>query len=140
MRSSGEPRPERLRLRLLGTNVLRLPNTIAPGDIPSLCRDLRSLLLDGHPSMVLCDAAALTHPDVAAIDALARLQLTAYQLGREIALTGASSDLKELLSLAGLDRILPTRPASPLHPIGQAEQREVPGGIQKESDPTDPTT
>lgn len=138
MRPSPEPRPERLRLRPPDASVLRLPNPIAPGDIPGLCRDLRDLLLHDRHRVVWCDVEALIHPDLVAIDALARLQLTARRVGCEIALTGASTDLKELVALAGLDCVFPTRPGSPLHPIGQTEQREVPGGIQEERDPTDP--
>ena len=136
MRPSGEPRPEPLRLP--GAGILTLPDTITRDDIPALCRCLRTVLLFDSHRMICCDAGALIHPDLVAIDALARLQLTAHRLGAEIVLTGASDDLKELLSLAGLDGVLPTRLGSPIHPIGQAEQREIPRGVQEEREPTDP--
>jgi hypothetical protein len=45
-------------------------------------------------------------PDAAAIDTLARLQLTARRLGLELRLRHASNELQDLLAFAGLREVL----------------------------------
>jgi anti-anti-sigma regulatory factor len=69
------------------------------------------------PSTIVCDVGALA-PDAAALDALARLQLTARRLGHEILLRDASTELQELLEFVGLRDVLRIEPGR------QAEQRE----------------
>jgi hypothetical protein len=54
-----------------------------------------------------CDVSALTEADELALDALARLQLTARRLGRSVRLCNASAQLVDLLALAGLTDVLP---------------------------------
>jgi hypothetical protein len=54
-------------------------------------------------------------PDVAIVDALARLQLVARRIGCAVVLRGASSELLELVSFMGLAGVLPEGPY-PLHP------------------------
>jgi ABC-type transporter Mla MlaB component len=66
--------------------------------------------------MVTCDVAALEKPDVTAIDALARLQLTARRLGRSIRLRKAPVTLRDLLDLTGLCDELPLSDGLPLEP------------------------
>jgi hypothetical protein len=70
-----------------------------------------------RPSTIVCDVGALA-PDVAAVDALARLQLTARRLGYEIRLRDASVDLKDLLDFVGLRDVLGVEAGR------QAEERE----------------
>jgi hypothetical protein len=70
-----------------------------------------------RPSTIVCDVGALA-PDVAAVDALARLQLTARRLGHEILLRDASTELQELLDFVGLRDVLRVEAGR------QAEQRE----------------
>jgi hypothetical protein len=73
------------------------------------------------------DAAALAgRPNVAMIDALARLQLALRPHGLEILLCGAPEELVELIELVGLSDVLP------VEPHGQAEQWEERGGIEEE--------
>ena len=69
------------------------------------------------PSTIVCDVGALA-PDVAALDALARLQLSARRLGYEIRLRDASVDLQDLLDFVGLRDVLRVEAG------GQAEKRE----------------
>ncbi|MEA2608216.1 MAG: hypothetical protein QOJ75_459 [Chloroflexota bacterium] len=74
--------------------------------LPGL-HDRFRLLLDGDvPDRIVCDVGAL-RPDAAAVDALARLQLTARRLGCEVWLSHASGELQELLGLMGLQAALP---------------------------------
>jgi len=56
---------------------------------------------------VIVDVGALTELDLATVDALARLQLTARRLGAVIELRNASRDVIELLAFAGLADVLP---------------------------------
>ena len=73
-----------------------------------LCDRLRGLLEQGDTNaprdsdLVVCDVGGLTDQDGAAVDGLARLQLTARRLGREVRLCHASDELHSLLALVGL--------------------------------------
>jgi hypothetical protein len=61
-------------------------------------------------SLTLCVEAGELHADVAAVDALARLALLAGRHGWEISVQNASAELVELIQLAGLSEVLPSRP------------------------------
>jgi hypothetical protein len=84
-----------------------------------------------RPSTIVCDVGALT-PDAPAVDALARLQLTARRLGLEIQLRNASGELRQLLDLVGLRDVLRVEAG------GQAEQREQRLGVEEEGELGDP--
>jgi hypothetical protein len=56
---------------------------------------------------VTCDVTGVP-PNLTALDALARLQLTARRLGGRIRLRGASADITLLIDFAGVDEVLPT--------------------------------
>jgi STAS domain len=55
---------------------------------------------------VTCDVRSL-QADLAAVDALARLQLAARRRGRALRLSGASDALRALIDLVGLGDALP---------------------------------
>jgi ABC-type transporter Mla MlaB component len=90
-----------------GTIVLVMGASIGPGDIPRLCRRARLFLEDSDAEVVVCDVGALVDPDAVAVDALARLQLTAVRLGRRIRLRHPCAELQELVALMGLSDVLP---------------------------------
>lgn len=127
------------------TLVLRGP--IARDDIAALCERLR-IVLDDDPGPVTFDIRELAPPDAAAIEALARLQLTALRLGHRIRLRNGRGELEDLLALVGLVELLPmigttvptapTSPASGVEPVRQAEEREEVRRVQEERDPRDP--
>jgi len=125
------------------TLILRGP--IARGDIAALCERLR-VVLDGDPGPVTFDISELAPPDAPAIEALARLQLTALRLGHRIRLRNGRGELEDLLALVGLVELLPmigsteepTSPASGAEPVWQAEEREEVRRVQEERDPRDP--
>lgn len=121
------------------TTLLVLRGPIARADIPALCERVRVLLTDMDADLVVCDVGALADPDAVAVDALARLQLTALRLGRRVRLRHARGDLQELPALVGLCDVLPLSAALPLDPRGQAEEREQARGVEEEADPGDPT-
>jgi hypothetical protein len=60
-------------------------------------------------STIVCDVGSLP-PDVAAIDTLARLQLSARRIGLEVTLRHASIELQDLLAFAGLREVLGLEP------------------------------
>jgi ABC-type transporter Mla MlaB component len=121
------------------TTVLVLGGRIARGDIPALCECIRGLLQSDDARPVVCDVGALVDPDAVTVDALARLQLTARRLGRQVRLRGACGDLQGLLRLTGLSEVLPIAPELPLEPRGQPEEREQARRVEEEADPGDPT-
>jgi anti-anti-sigma factor len=56
---------------------------------------------------VVIDVGALTEPDCATLDVLARLALRAQRRGRRIVLRNACPALRELIELGGLTDVLP---------------------------------
>jgi hypothetical protein len=81
---------------------------------------------------IVCDVSGLP-ADAAAIDALARLQLTARRCGHELALAHASRDLERLLAFAGLAEVLRVESKR------QAEEWEQRLGVEEERELDDPT-
>jgi ABC-type transporter Mla MlaB component len=87
---------------------------IEPLDVEGLCERVRAALEQSAARVVVCDVAGLVAPDAVAVDALARLQLTAKRMRAEIRLRGASDELRDLLDLTGLCEALPCpEPADP---------------------------
>ena len=93
-------------------------------DVADLCECVRMLLASSNAELVVCDVGALTRPDAAAIDALARMQLTARRLGSQIRLRNACDTLQDLLALVGLSEVVPLSGPSRIEARGQTEQRE----------------
>ncbi|MEU9108454.1 STAS domain-containing protein [Streptomyces xanthophaeus] len=104
---------------------LVLPGPAAAAqDAARLCARLARLYEDGAAAVV-CDAGALTAPDLAAVEVLARLRLTARGRGA-FTVSGASPPLRALLHLVGLVELL-----------GEAEEREPAVGVQEGVEPDD---
>ncbi|MEU6486280.1 STAS domain-containing protein [Streptomyces sp. NPDC046887] len=88
-------------------HVLRLPATVGPSDVPRLCAGLAALMDRVDPGRPLvCDAGGLARPTLAAVEALARLRLTALRRGRALTVRGAGAELRALLGLTGLAALL----------------------------------
>jgi ABC-type transporter Mla MlaB component len=117
--------------------LIAIDGPIARPDIPALCDRVRARLDDAGPAAVVCDVRALTSPDAAAVDALARLLLLCRRLGLDVRFSGASAELVELVTLAGLLGILPLNGRSGVKAWRQPEQRKEGGGVQEEGDPGD---
>jgi anti-anti-sigma regulatory factor len=81
---------------------------------------------------IVCDVGSLTDADAVTIDALARLQLAVRRQGLEIRLRNALPELRELITLIGLDDVLRVEPG------GQPEEREQPLGVEEEGELADP--
>jgi hypothetical protein len=71
--------------------------------------------------------------DAGAVDALARLQLSARRRELEVCLRNASSDLEALLGLCGLSDVLRVEGER------QPEEREECGGVEEEGELDDPS-
>jgi ABC-type transporter Mla MlaB component len=113
------------------TIVLAIAGPLEPDQLAGLCRRMHRLLTASGAELVVCDVDGLA-ADMAAVNALARVGLTARRLGRRVCLRGASGLLCELVALAGLEAVLPVEPQR------QAEQREQAGGVQEEGELPDP--
>jgi ABC-type transporter Mla MlaB component len=87
-----------------------LSGRIAAADVPQLCERARLQLERSGSAVLICEVGALADPDATAVDALARLQLTARRLGGDIRLRHASPELLELLDLFGLSGVVPAGP------------------------------
>jgi ABC-type transporter Mla MlaB component len=105
---------------------------------------LVSLTIEAMDAVFVCDVGALVEPDVAVVDALARLQLAARRSGCRIDLQGVGPALADLLELMGLAEIFVCHAApggrsggSAFEPRRQPERREQPLRIEEEADPCD---
>ena len=115
-----------------GTGARRGPKTIVvvvdgPVDraaLPGLCERFGELLERSDATLVICDVSAVLEPDAAALEALARMQLTAARLGRAMELRHPCRKLQDVLALAGLADVLPVRSGLRVEPGGEPEQRE----------------
>jgi ABC-type transporter Mla MlaB component len=90
-------------------------------------------MAEPRPTTIVCDVSTLDAPDVGTIAALARLQLVARQVGLELRLSRASTQLEELLAFTGLAEVLP------LEPGGQVEERKQRVGVEEEAELDDLT-
>lgn len=121
-----------------GVIVLVFGDAIARAEIQSLCENLRALLERSDAKVVVCDVGTLVDPDLGAVNALARLQLTARRLGRRILLLHACGELQELLTLMGLRDVVPLCAGLlPLELRGEAEERKQARGVEEEADSDD---
>jgi ABC-type transporter Mla MlaB component len=77
--------------------------------VAGLCAEVRAAVRSGV-DVVTCDVGRITDPDAGAVDAVARLQLTARRHGGSVRLRRVSRDLRRLLDLAGLGHVIPAVP------------------------------
>jgi hypothetical protein len=107
-------------------------------DLLLLCDRIRSLPPADGTLELECDVGGLADPDAGTLDGLARLQLAARRLGRQVRLIHASDELHGLLALVGLCDVVGVCPDLGLEAGGQAEEREHPGGVEEEGDSAEP--
>ncbi|MFF9767036.1 STAS domain-containing protein [Streptomyces sp. NPDC053086] len=108
--------------------VLMLAGPVTRNAVPGLCDDLRALLEIRGAPVVVCDVGGLGPPGLAAVDLLARLELTARRAGGRIRLRDADPALHALLDLVGLR----------FQVEGQAEEREPALGVEEAVETGDP--
>jgi hypothetical protein len=113
-------------------------DSLNPDDVPALIERMGPGVVRGDATLILCDLARLADADMVTVDALARLALRARRMGCAVSLRDPSTELLELLGLAGLGEVLPCAPGSGVEVIGQSEEREEPLGVEEERDAGDP--
>ena len=82
-----------------------LAGAIERTDVPLLCERLRALVEQHDLDLIDCHVGAIL-VDLVAVEALARLQLTARRHGCRMRLVDGSRELESLLVLCGLDEVL----------------------------------
>lgn len=122
--------------------VLVLGPVVGRAEVPGLCARLRELASHGAGAgPVVVDVATVRAPDLAVLEALTRLQLTARRLGSGIRLRGASGELRAALARSGLDSVVPAADlpgGDGVEAGGQAEERKEVGGVQEGVEHGDP--
>ncbi|MFE3163403.1 STAS domain-containing protein [Streptomyces sp. NPDC059224] len=108
--------------------VLVLPGPVAKDAVAGLCAEVRAMLAGGTAGTVVCDVAGIGPPGLAAVDLLARLEVTARRAGGRIRLRDPDPALLALLRFVGLR----------LQMEGEAEEREPALGVEEEVEPGQP--
>ncbi|CAL9541007.1 STAS domain-containing protein [Streptomyces sp. enrichment culture] len=101
--------------------VLVITGPVTRDEVTGWCDALRALLGTPGAEVVECDVAGIGPPGLAAVDLLARLQLTARRTGGRIRLREPAPELCALLDLVGLR----------FEVVRQPEQREPPLDVQE---------
>jgi ABC-type transporter Mla MlaB component len=117
---------------------LVISGALGPADVAELCARAGDQLAGGGADAVVCDVGSLTRPDVATVDALARLQLVARRLGGQLELRRPTRELRALLDLCGLADVLPAGPGLRVEPLRQPEHREQAGRVEERVERGDP--
>ncbi|WP_318201749.1 STAS domain-containing protein [Streptomyces sp. SCL15-4] len=108
--------------------VLVLTGPVRREEVAGWCAVVREALAGGGGGIVVCDVGGLGPPGLAAVDLLARLELTARRAGGRIRLRDADPALGALLELVGLR----------FQTEGQAEEREPALGVEEAVETGDP--
>ncbi|MFD8097865.1 STAS domain-containing protein [Streptomyces samsunensis] len=126
----------------LSPAVLVLDQPVTRAEVERLCERLSALARRAGPGPVTVDVGGVGRPDLAVVEALARLRLTAGRLGCRIQLRNARGELRRLLAWTGLDEALAAPAASGgvlgAERGGEAEQREEALGVEEGVEPGDP--
>jgi ABC-type transporter Mla MlaB component len=118
--------------------VLVFGGPVTRDDVPGLCDNVCALLQASDAGLILCDVGAVVDPDVAAVEALARLRIATRRLGRRMRVRNASPEFEELLAFMGLGDALPVRAELRLEVGRQSEEREERLGVEEERELADP--
>jgi hypothetical protein len=116
-------------------SIVPIGPVLSPSDVPALCDGIR-VAPPEETVDVVCDASALSQPDLGTIDGLARLALALRRLGYDIRLDPAPSELTGLLALVGLADVVRCA-GSVVEARREAEHREELRGVEEEDDPAD---
>jgi ABC-type transporter Mla MlaB component len=118
--------------------ALVIAGPVDDADADGLSDRVRLLLEPGGADLVVCDVGTLSGPGLATVALLAELQLTARRCGGRIRVRNASSELHEVLALAGLCEVLGLSLPLRVEASRQPEHREEAGGVEEKRDSGDP--
>ena len=126
----------------MGPPLLSVGGRLGPDRVTELCARVRSAVERCPDDPLHCNVERLDATDIASLDALARMALTARRLGRGLELDGARADLRMLITFAGLVEVLRCEEDGPgagsgVEVVGQSEEREVALRVEEERDPGD---
>ncbi|MEK8144635.1 STAS domain-containing protein [Streptomyces sp. M10(2022)] len=119
--------------------ALVVTGRINRADVPGLCARLEALLGSGVPEVtaVDCDVSGVVYPDLALVEAVARLGLVARRTGGvELRLRNVPPEVRVLLELTGLaDVIGPVRtaPGQERDPVRSGPLRRPVSGTRRRS-------
>ena len=87
----------------LSPAVLVLSGRVTRAGTPRLCADLEAILTASDATVVECDVGGIVEPDLASVEAIARLSLVARRSGgRRLRLRKTPPELQLLIGLVGL--------------------------------------
>ncbi|MEV0745269.1 STAS domain-containing protein [Streptomyces sp. NBC_00184] len=87
----------------LSPAVLVLSGHVTRAGVPRLCAELEAILAASRADVVDCDVGGITEPDLASVEAVARLSVVARRAGgRRLRLLHVPPELRSLLDLVGL--------------------------------------
>jgi hypothetical protein len=89
-----------------GWTVVVVGGATTTAELRHACECASAMLRRDHRGGVVCDLSAMHAPDLEALDALARLRLTAQRLGARVTLRPLSPQLQTLVGWTGLERAL----------------------------------
>jgi len=118
--------------------ALVIAGPVDDADADRLADRVRLLLERGGAELVVCDVGSVSDAGFATIALLADLQITARRCGGRIRLRNASSELHEVLALAGLCEVLGVSLPLRVEASRQREHREEAGGVEEKRDSSDP--
>ncbi|MEV7683318.1 STAS domain-containing protein [Streptomyces sp. NPDC088341] len=93
--------------------VLVIEGRLTPADVPRLCEELTARLYGTEAAEAICDVGGLGPPNLAAVEAVARLHLIARRHGCRIRLRGVGGEMRLLLDLVGLSDLAGTLQETP---------------------------
>lgn len=122
----------------IGEVVLTVDAPLSDAEVPDLCAAVERLLSQHDIRLVTCDIGAIVDPDLAALDAVARMALTARRVGAAIEFQNACHGLLDLLELAGLtDVVRLVNPRSGIEVGREPEHGEQGLGVEEEVEADD---
>ena len=86
--------------------VVTLAGRIEAPQIAAVCKRVRELICDQGANTVVVDVSGVIEPDMAALDALARLHLMARRFGRDLKIVHTCVQLEVLVAFSGLGGVL----------------------------------
>lgn len=86
--------------------IVAIRGRVGESEIADLCARIHSSFARADVSTVIVDVSGVVDPDVKALDALARLHLTAKRMGRHIKIRHTCRQLEDLVAFAGLRDVL----------------------------------
>lgn len=101
---------------------IRVDGLLAPQAVPRLCEQLVILVECGGVGRLAVDLGRLDEPDLATVDALARLALAARRRSARVSVRTSNGALERLLRLAGLSAL-----AMPPLSVVEGERQPEPG-------------